>query len=42
VQLVDIFRGCMPYLAMVIICMIMVYVFQPITYYLPDLIYGTK
>ena len=42
VQLVDIFRGCMPYLVMVLICMIMVYVFQPITYYLPDLIYGTK
>ena len=40
VQLVQIFRGCMPFLAMVLISMILVYVFPPITYYLPDLVYG--
>ena len=40
VQLVHIFRGCMPYLVMVLIAMVLVYVFPPITYYLPDLIYG--
>jgi len=42
VQLVDIFKGCMPFLAMVIIAMIVVYVFPPITYYLPNKFYGTQ
>ena len=40
VQLVQIFRGCMPFLVMVFISMVLVYVFPAITYYLPDLIYG--
>jgi tripartite ATP-independent transporter DctM subunit len=40
VQLTQIFSGCMPFLAMVLISMILVYVFPPITYYLPDLVYG--
>jgi tripartite ATP-independent transporter DctM subunit len=40
VQLVQIFRGCMPFLMMVFISMVLVYVFPAITYYLPDLIYG--
>jgi TRAP-type mannitol/chloroaromatic compound transport system permease large subunit len=40
VQLVQIFKGCMPFLAMVFISMVLVYVFPSITYYLPDLIYG--
>jgi TRAP-type mannitol/chloroaromatic compound transport system permease large subunit len=30
----------MPYLVMVLIAMVLVYVFPPITYYLPDLVYG--
>ena len=40
VQLTQIFSGCMPYLVMVLISMVLVYVFPPITYYLPDLVYG--
>ena len=40
VQLVQIFKGCLPYLAMVLISMVLVYVFPAITYYLPDLVYG--
>lgn len=40
VQLVAIFKGCMPYLAMVFISMVLVYTFPAITYYLPDLVYG--
>jgi tripartite ATP-independent transporter DctM subunit len=40
VQLTQIFKGCMPYLIMVFISMVLVYVFPPITYYLPDLVYG--
>ncbi len=40
VQLTQIFSGCMPFLAMVLISMVLVYVFPPITYYLPDLVYG--
>jgi tripartite ATP-independent transporter DctM subunit len=40
IQLTQIFSGCMPYLAMVLISMVLVYVFPPITYYLPDLVYG--
>jgi tripartite ATP-independent transporter DctM subunit len=40
VQLVQIFKGCMPFLAMVLLSMIMVYVFPAITFWLPQLIYG--
>jgi tripartite ATP-independent transporter DctM subunit len=40
VQLVEIFKGCMPFLVMVIISMVLVYTFPAITYYLPDLVYG--
>ena len=40
VQLTQIFRGCMPFLAMVLISMVLVYIFPPITYCLPDLVYG--
>jgi TRAP-type mannitol/chloroaromatic compound transport system permease large subunit len=40
VQLVQIFRGCFPFLAMVFIAMITLYVFPEIALYLPQLIYG--
>ena len=40
VQLVQIFRGCMPFLALVLLAMIMVYVFPDLVFYLPNLIYG--
>ena len=40
VQLVEIFRGCMPFLAMVFLAMIMVYVFPAITEWLPNQFYG--
>ncbi len=40
VQLTQIFSGCMPFLAMVLISMVLVYVFPSITYFLPDLVYG--
>ena len=39
VQLVQIFKGCMPFLAIVIISMATVYVFPQIVLWLPDLIY---
>ncbi|HUF87405.1 MAG TPA: TRAP transporter large permease subunit [Thermohalobaculum sp.] len=40
VQLTQIFSGCMPYLAMVLLSMATVYVFPQIVFYLPELIYG--
>ncbi|MDQ6434064.1 TRAP transporter large permease subunit [Mesorhizobium sp. LHD-90] len=40
VQLPDIFRGMMPYMAIVILCMVIIYVFPQIVYALPDMIYG--
>jgi TRAP-type mannitol/chloroaromatic compound transport system permease large subunit len=40
VQLVEIFRGCMPFLAMVFLSMAMVYIFPAITSWLPNLFYG--
>ncbi|HSH40661.1 MAG TPA: TRAP transporter large permease subunit [Arenicellales bacterium] len=40
VQLVDIFKGCLPFLALVFVAMITVYVFPDIVFYLPQLIYG--
>jgi tripartite ATP-independent transporter DctM subunit len=40
VQLVQIFRGSMPFLVMVFIAMILVYVFPQIVYWLPELFYG--
>ncbi len=42
VQLVQIFRGSMPYLVMVFIAMILVYVFPQLVYWLPDLFYGRR
>jgi tripartite ATP-independent transporter DctM subunit len=40
VQLIDIFKGVMPFLGMVMISMILLYVFPDIAYWLPDYIYG--
>ncbi len=40
VRLVQIFRGCMPFLMMVFLSMIIVYVFPEIVHWLPELVYG--
>ena len=40
VTLPDIFRGMMPYMLIVILCMIIVYLFPQIVYGLPNAIYG--
>ncbi|GIX27472.1 MAG: C4-dicarboxylate ABC transporter [Burkholderiales bacterium] len=42
VQLTTIFRGCMPFLSMVFIAMIMVYVFPGLVAWLPDRLYGVR
>ena len=40
VQLMQIFKGCMPFLAMVFIAMILMYVFPGIALWLPGVVYG--
>ncbi len=40
VQLGQIFKGCMPYLAMVLIAMVLIYVFPGIALWLPEYMYG--
>jgi tripartite ATP-independent transporter DctM subunit len=40
VTLAQIFRGMMPYMLIVILCMVIIYVFPQTAYYLPNLIYG--
>ena len=40
VQLTEIFRGCMPFLAMVFLAMIVLYNFPKIVFWLPDMVYG--
>jgi tripartite ATP-independent transporter DctM subunit len=40
VTLADIFRGMMPYMLIVILCMVIIYIFPQTAYYLPGLIYG--
>jgi tripartite ATP-independent transporter DctM subunit len=40
IQLMEIFRGCMPFLLMVFLSMILVYVFQELVYWLPGVLYG--
>ncbi|MEX0759949.1 MAG: TRAP transporter large permease subunit [Tistlia sp.] len=42
IQLVQIFRGCMPYLAMVLIAMALLYIFPQIVFWLPGLVYGAR
>ena len=40
VQLMDIFRGVMPYLALILLAMILMYLFPEIALWLPELAYG--
>jgi tripartite ATP-independent transporter DctM subunit len=40
VQLTQIFRGCMPYLALVFVAMTALYLFPSIAFWLPGLVYG--
>jgi tripartite ATP-independent transporter DctM subunit len=40
VTLADIFRGCMPFLYIVLVCMVLIYLFPGTVYYLPNAIYG--
>ncbi len=40
VQLTSIFRGCMPFLAMVILAMALLYIFPGLAFWLPGLVYG--
>jgi tripartite ATP-independent transporter DctM subunit len=40
VQLVDIFKGCFPFLVMVFVAMIIMYVFPDVVFWLPELVYG--
>ncbi len=42
VMLTDIFKGCMPFLFMVFMCMGMMYAFPNIVFYLPELFYGAN
>jgi tripartite ATP-independent transporter DctM subunit len=41
VKLEDIFKGCMPFIYIVIFCMIMVYVFPGLVTWLPETLYGS-
>ena len=40
VELMDIFRGIMPYLAIVILAMVLMYNFPGIALWLPDYLFG--
>jgi TRAP-type mannitol/chloroaromatic compound transport system permease large subunit len=40
VQLVTIFKGCLPFLSMVFVAMAAVYIFPKLVYGLPELFYG--
>jgi TRAP transporter, DctM subunit len=40
VHLVQIFKGCLPYLLLVFVAMILLYIFPDIAFYLPRLVYG--
>ena len=40
VRLSDIFAGMMPYMLIVILCMVIVYLFPGIVYWLPNVVYG--
>ncbi|MCS6892436.1 MAG: TRAP transporter large permease subunit [Rhodovarius sp.] len=40
VRLEDIFRGCMPFIFIVVLTMLLVYLFPPLVTWLPDLLYG--
>jgi len=40
IELMDIFKGIMPYLAIVIFCMVLMYIFPGIALWLPDRLFG--
>ncbi len=40
VQLIQIFKGCLPFLSMVFLAMILLYSFPQLAFYLPKLVYG--
>ncbi|MGG5817185.1 hypothetical protein [Falsiroseomonas sp. HW251] len=40
VKLEDIFKGCMPFIYIVIFCMLMVYIFPGLVTWLPEQLYG--
>src|SRR5690606_2926713 len=40
IELVEIFKGCMPFLMLWFLSMLLVYVFPQLVYWLPDLFYG--
>jgi len=40
IQLVTIFKGCLPFLFMVFVAMVAVHIFPQLVYWLPDLLYG--
>lgn len=40
VRLEDIFRGCMPFIAIVLLCMALTYIFPGLVHYLPNRLYG--
>jgi tripartite ATP-independent transporter DctM subunit len=42
VRLEDIFKGCMPFIYIVVFCMVMVYVFPGIVTWLPEQLYGNS
>ena len=42
VQLVQIFKGVLPFLAMVIVSMLLMYLFPALVFHLPDAIYGAR
>ena len=42
VRIEELFSGCMPFIYIVVLCMLMVYVFPAITNFLPDYLYATE
>lgn len=40
VQLIDIFKGCLPFLSMVFLAMAILYTFPGLALWLPKIIYG--
>ncbi|MGS4944989.1 TRAP transporter large permease [Meridianimarinicoccus sp. RP-17] len=42
VKLTQIFAGCMPFLFFVLVCMVLMYVFPQIVFYLPEAFYGPR
>jgi tripartite ATP-independent transporter DctM subunit len=42
VRLEDIFKGCMPFIYIVVFCMVMVYIFPELVTWLPETLYGQQ